>query len=190
MDGRQDGVPKIVERFCEKYSMYSKRQVELKLNELAVKEKRGTDNRAMWYIRPDYEHFQLKQSDPDQIKRDLNLATNPQILLEVNQDAATSSSSAPATSAKTPKKEKAAAEVSTNSEKKKTPGTAGAKRKASEITSPTTPATQSEAQTSSSSAPEPKKSKRAFAFFVKDMRSEAEKKLVGTADEKVSHILP
>jgi hypothetical protein len=25
---------------------------------------------------------------------------------------------------------------------------------------------------------------------VKDMRSEAEKKLVGTADEKVSHILP
>ena len=52
-----DGVLKCVGRFMIKYPEFAKRQVELKINEIAVKEKRANDAKQIWHIKNEYQHY-------------------------------------------------------------------------------------------------------------------------------------
>ncbi len=117
-----DGISKVVDRFVELHSTFSKRQVELKINELAVKEKQQSDACKVWHIRPEFQTY-LNSSETT-----ANMETPPKLT----------------------KKRKAEEEDPSNSK-------------------------------------EPKKYKRAFGFFVKAMRQEAEAKLGPTAS--VSNML-
>ena len=47
----------MVERFVDNHPNFAKRQVELKISEIAIKEKRANDNKLVWYILPQYEHY-------------------------------------------------------------------------------------------------------------------------------------
>lgn len=49
-----DGVSKIIEKFLEKFPTFSKRQVEIKINEVGVKEKREENNMKVWHVKDDY----------------------------------------------------------------------------------------------------------------------------------------
>ncbi len=136
-----DGITKVVTSFLANRPLISKRQVEIKIFEMAVKEKRAEDTYKVWHIR-------------DEFLKYLHMADG-------------------SAAAKTPKKEKAAKPekeaAAPKSAAKSTP-----KRKRDE-----------EAAASSSSAKEggganskePKKFKRAFGFFVKAKRAEAEETL-------------
>jgi len=54
-----DGVTKIVAEFHGKYAKdgVSKRQIEMKINEIAVKERREEDARPIWHLRDDFTHL-------------------------------------------------------------------------------------------------------------------------------------
>lgn len=62
-----DGVLKIVEKFLATYKDVSKRQAELKIIELAVKEKQNDDARQMWHIKPEYQHYLTMSSGDSQM---------------------------------------------------------------------------------------------------------------------------
>ena len=70
-----DGVSKVVEKFVEKYPNYAKRQVELKISEIAIKEKRVNDSKLVWYILPQYEHYLEME----------NFEENPEKVVEGNR---------------------------------------------------------------------------------------------------------
>ena len=52
-----DGITKVVNQFVTKYPTMSKRQIELKIGELAVKEKHDEDKGKVWHIRPQFAHY-------------------------------------------------------------------------------------------------------------------------------------
>ena len=52
-----DGINKVVNQFVTKYPTVSKRQTELKIAEIAIKEKREEDKGKVWHIRPQYAHY-------------------------------------------------------------------------------------------------------------------------------------
>jgi hypothetical protein len=52
-----DGINKVVDKFIERFPNYSKRQVEIKINELALKEKRNDDSVKVWHIKPEFEFY-------------------------------------------------------------------------------------------------------------------------------------
>ena len=52
-----DGINKVVNQFVTKYPNVSKRQTELKIAEIAIKEKREEDKGKVWHIRPQYAHY-------------------------------------------------------------------------------------------------------------------------------------
>jgi hypothetical protein len=52
-----DGMSKVVNEFVSAHPEVSKRQTELKIFEVAVKEKRSSDVKQIWHIRPDFEHY-------------------------------------------------------------------------------------------------------------------------------------
>lgn len=63
-----DGIHKVVDKFLEKFPQYSKRQVEIKINDLAVKEKRETDHLKVWHIKPEFEFYlHLEENIPVQL---------------------------------------------------------------------------------------------------------------------------
>ena len=63
------GVAIVTKKFLEWYPTISKRQVELKIAELAVKEKTFEDVTKVWHIRPEYQYM-LKYDTPDEILDD------------------------------------------------------------------------------------------------------------------------
>jgi len=52
-----DGICKVVSRFQEVHPHISKRQLELKIAEISVKEKHESDTLKVWHIKPEYEHL-------------------------------------------------------------------------------------------------------------------------------------
>jgi hypothetical protein len=52
-----DGVGKVVNEFTAVHPELSKRQTEMKIAEVAVKEKKGDDVKQVWHIRPEFEHY-------------------------------------------------------------------------------------------------------------------------------------
>lgn len=64
MKAGYDGITKVVAQFVAKYPTMSKRQIELKIGELAVKEKHEEDKGKVWHIRPQFAHYlQLENFD-------------------------------------------------------------------------------------------------------------------------------
>jgi len=57
--GGADGVTKIVSEFHGRYAKdgVSKRQTEMKINEIAIKEKREEDARPVWHLREGFTHL-------------------------------------------------------------------------------------------------------------------------------------
>ncbi|KAJ1428851.1 hypothetical protein B484DRAFT_65129 [Ochromonadaceae sp. CCMP2298] len=62
-----DGINKLVETFRTKHEGVSKRQAEIKVNEVAVKEKRPDDKYIVWHLKPDYEKF--KDMTPEEAEK-------------------------------------------------------------------------------------------------------------------------
>lgn len=121
-----DGISKVVEKFIGSHPLFAKRQVELKINEIAVKEKRENDSCKVWHIKPEF----LRFVDP--------------------------SGAAP---------KKAEDEMSNEG---------GGKRKSLSGSAESPPSKKMKKDVPSE---EPKKYKRAFGFFVRAKRSEAEKRV-------------
>ena len=128
----QDGINKLVTTFLSSHENVSKRQAEIKINELAVKEKRPEDKYIIWHIRPEFERY-LHMSSSDAMS-------------------ASSSSSSSSSSG--------AADVGSSAKKRKNDDTEDAGEAAG-----------------SGGAKEPRRYKRAFGFFVKSKRAEAEAQL-------------
>merc|ERR1712196_333515 len=55
-----DGIQKITLPFTEKYPNISKRQCEMKISEVAIKEKRGDDSKSLWHLRPEFSYYDPK----------------------------------------------------------------------------------------------------------------------------------
>mmetsp|Transcript_9123 Transcript_9123/g.8154 ORF Transcript_9123/g.8154 Transcript_9123/m.8154 type:complete len:1404 (-) Transcript_9123:63-4274(-) len=54
---KQDGIHKLVTQFLNNHPNISKRQVELKINEIAVKEKRAEDPYKVWHVKSEFERY-------------------------------------------------------------------------------------------------------------------------------------
>lgn len=52
-----DGISKVVTQFQVNHPTLAKRQIELKINEVAVKAKRGDDRSQLWYVKPEFEKY-------------------------------------------------------------------------------------------------------------------------------------
>lgn len=59
------GISGVVAQFVAKHPTISKRQIELKIAEIAVKEKHEKDPTKVWHIRPDFQHL-LERDDFDE----------------------------------------------------------------------------------------------------------------------------
>ena len=57
-----DGVGKVVNEFTAAHPELSKRQTEMKIAEVAVKEKKGEDLKQVWHIRPEFEDYLKKEN--------------------------------------------------------------------------------------------------------------------------------
>ena len=55
-----DGIQKLITTLTEKYPNISKRQAELKILELGVKEKRAEDSKSIWHLRPEFASYDSK----------------------------------------------------------------------------------------------------------------------------------
>jgi hypothetical protein len=146
----QDGINKLVASFLVNHPGVSKRQAEIKINEVAVKEKRPEDKYIIWHIRPDYEKF-------------LNMTEEEAVVA-----AAGMTPTEPAASAKKRKKEDT---EETNG------GGLAENAPAAESTGAVPPGFEGK---------EPKRYKRAFGFFVKAKRSDAEAQLGTSASVRES----
>ena len=54
---QQTGISTLVDRFLQSYPEVSRRQTEIRINEVAVKEKRPEDKYIVWHLRDEYEKF-------------------------------------------------------------------------------------------------------------------------------------
>jgi hypothetical protein len=127
-----DGIAKIVGKFIEMFPTVSKRQVEFKINEVAVKEKRATDAQKVWHIKREFEHLledekepststdSKKKTDTSAKKRKSDVAEvktpsqkkRPAEPKEVTEEAIdTTAASKPVATPKTEKKQKTAFEI-------------------------------------------------------------------------------
>lgn len=176
-----DGINKVIDRFIERFSDYSKRQVEIKINEVATKEKREEDNIKVWHIRPEFEYY-LHMEDhplPNEVGNSASAgkkATGKE--KTEKKEEKDSSAKKGATSSASEKEKGKGKEVSSAS--KSTP----AKRKAADANLDDEPEV---ASPLGNAAKEPKKAKSAFGLFVKAKRPEAEAKL--GPDASVSRLI-
>jgi hypothetical protein len=147
-----DGINKVIAQFLTNHPSYAKRQIEMKINEVAVKEKRGDDRLQVWHINPEFQQYlEMENFDMDEINE-------PQV------------------SAPKPKKVKAS-----NAEKSEGKGTIDSffpsksqKRKLDDSQSSDKAGNGASSSSIDATPKEPKKLKRAFGFFVKAKRAEAE----------------
>lgn len=124
VEGGPDGISKIIERFIDVHPSYSKRQVEIKINEIGIKEKQANDTYKVWHVKKDFEKY-LNSAESEAKSREKVNVQGSKVAL---------------------------------------------KRKSEEVP-------ENDDMQDGISAKEPKKYKRAFGFFVKAMRQEAEAKL-------------
>ena len=142
-----DGIGKIINAFYANHPHIPKRQVELKIADIAIKEKRpGGADKIIWYVLPEYEKY-------------LNM--------ENFESSAPSLPEKTAKSASKGKKDKTATPVAEDEPSSTGKPKATKRPRESDTTSVATPAQPSM----------PKKFKRAFGFFVKAKKAEAEKSL-------------
>jgi hypothetical protein len=194
-----DGINKVIDKFIEKFSNYSKRQVEIKINEIAVKEKREDDNIKVWHIKPEFEYFlhmEEKAPSPSAVPAAppadrKKPGPKKKVKTEGEDDGGEKNEESKEKSVKKEKTPKPKKEKDESEAHETAPKVTPAKRKAVEANidtsnnldddipspPPTTPG-------QSGTAKEPKKSKSAFGLFVKSKRSEAEAKL--SSDASVS----
>ena len=149
-----------MQTFLSTHENVSKRQAEIKINELAVKEKRETDKYIIWHIRPEFEKY-LHMTSSEAIAAAANAAPSSQQTV-VSAASSSASSSTGAGAAATSSQSSTVAGGSANAKKRKT----------EEV---------EEAETTTGGAggevKEPRRYKRAFGFFVKAKRAEAESQL-------------
>ena len=69
IDNPSDGLHKCVSKFMLKYPEFTKRQVELKINEIAVKEKKANDTRQVWHIKSEYQHYLTRGTTSVSLKK-------------------------------------------------------------------------------------------------------------------------
>jgi hypothetical protein len=191
-----DGINKVVEKFTEKYPLFSKRQVEIKINELALKEKREEDSIKVWHIKPEFEFYlHLEEKDPSSAEILAATASNP--LLKKGLPKGPKKKNAVSASGEERKEgeenEEETAVVKTEKEAKdggdKVPKSASKSVKSESSSAAKTPVKRKASDAnldddeahspvlSGSTMKEPKKAKTAFGLFVKAKRAEAEAKL-------------
>jgi hypothetical protein len=165
----------VVNSFTAKYPAISKRQTELKIAEIAEKEKRPGDSAKTWHIRPEFEKY-LAMS-PDYKPGSPAAADDKQPPKKKSKPASAAALASGSSSGGSLIKRKRA-------EGKGETGTPASKQKKTGANS--TPGALTPLVSSSSSSPAaaeaeesgplvaPKKFKRAFGFFVKARRHEAE----------------
>ena len=62
------GISGVIAQFVAKHPTISKRQIELKIAEIAVKEKHEHDSTKVWHIRPEFQHLlNMDDFDDDEI---------------------------------------------------------------------------------------------------------------------------
>lgn len=156
-----DGIGKIINAFYANHPHIPKRQVELKINEMAVKEKRpAITDKIIWYLRPEYEKY----------------------LDMENFESALPEKPAAASAGKGSKSKKGAAAAAVATSGAVVSGSpdehaSGGKGKATSKRPREKDSGELEAGAEGTSAGMPKKFKRAFGFFVKAKRAEAAKTL-------------
>jgi uncharacterized membrane protein len=160
---------KIVLKFIDLHSSVSKRQVEIKINELAIKEKRATDTQKVWHIRREFEYLledaAEKESTSTETKKKSDSVTTSGKKRKTVEAAASVEEAKPTSSVK---KSRAATaeppppEPSKSALKSAPPATP-------KSAPPTTPKSE-------------KKFKTAFEIFVKEKRAEVEADLGAGAD--------
>jgi hypothetical protein len=57
IDSGADGMSKVVDKFLENHPEIPKRQIEIKVNEVAVKEKRDGNSKIVWHIKPEFQQY-------------------------------------------------------------------------------------------------------------------------------------
>jgi hypothetical protein len=144
-----DGIGKIINAFYANHPHIPKRQVELKIADIAIKEKRpGGADKIIWYVLPEYEkylhmeNFESISSEPPE---------------KSAKPASKSKKEKATTSAAVAEEEPASGSKSKAAKRPRESDTAG-------VPVPAQPSM-------------PKKFKRAFGFFVKAKKAEAEKAL-------------
>jgi hypothetical protein len=164
-----DGMTKIVLKFVDLHPSVSKRQVEIKINELAIKEKRATDTQKVWHIRREFEHLLEDPAEKDTAlaetkKKSDSAATSGKKRKTVETTSTVEDAKPSASTAKKSRAAPAPAEPVPDTSKpaKSTPVTP-------KSAPPTTPKSE-------------KKFKTAFEIFVKEKRAEVEADLGEGAD--------
>ncbi len=125
-----------------RHPLFAKRQVELKINELAVKEKRGDDSCKVWHVKAEFAKY-----------LDMDSAELQEVAVSAGKR-----------------------KLSHDPESKTGPQQSKRAKKEEDVVSDENPI---------SSVREPKKFKRAFGFFVKAKRAEAEAELGPEASVRV-----
>jgi len=154
-----DGINKVVTTFMAIQGNVSKRQIEIKINEIAVKEKRPEDYYIVWHLRDEYVKY-LKMTG-EQAAAAI-ASENASKKRKVTDISPSTDSSAKDLAAKNTTKGGA-------SDPKSASKDGGVQLKMSD-------------GGPSSSLKEPKRYKKAFGFFVKAMREKAEKQLGPNAE--------
>jgi hypothetical protein len=81
--GSKDGMARVVEEFVSQHPTISKRQTEMKIQELCVKEKRTGDTIKCWHVKPEFEYYVSSGPKP---KADADAA--PDVAADAAPDAA------------------------------------------------------------------------------------------------------
>jgi len=174
-----DGITKIVAQLIESHPVLAKRQVERKIMEIAVKEKRADDINKIWHLKPEFEYLLALVADESKksaSKKKKSLASPADELKSVSAD---EPKKVKGSSSSTAQKGKASADVTkpdTPVTVAKTDSSSKVKRKAPELTSPS-PTT--------ATLKEPTRSRTAFWFFVKDHRAEQEASMNNPSTEEL-----
>ncbi len=144
-----DGISKVVDAFLVNHPLISKRQVELKIFELAVKEKRSEDSYKIWHIRDEFTRYlDMVPGQPIPAKKN-----EPKSAAKSKQSASDEAPKSSSKAASTPKRKRDDEAAAPSSGAKDGSGGSAVKGEG------------------------PKKFKRAFGFFVKAKRAEAEESL-------------
>ena len=151
----QDGINKLVTTFLATHEGVSKRQAEIKINELAVKEKRPEDKYIIWHIRPEFERY----------------------LHMTSSEAAAAGAAAAGASATSSAAANGAAEVGASSKKRKKEETDDADGGDAPTPNGGAHSNGNGSAAAAATAKEPKKYKRALGYFVKAKRAEAAEQL-------------
>lgn len=179
-----DGMNKVVDKFVVRHPLIARRQVELKIGDISVKEKRADDTKQIWHIKEEYQKYLTMENFSSDETTTIGQAFStsstgsaskrkrPEAQEEKDgEPGAIAASVERSTSVETPSSSKSKKSRSSASA---TPASssAAADSGAGELS-----ATKHEEHETPHSSGHPKKYKHAFAWFVKDKRVEIEETL-------------